>query len=119
MTSLSRRRPRTRAPKATEVPPFERVWRLVRLVPRGKVTTYGQLSQWIERRLTPVGVGWAVRAAPDGLIPWQRVVNAGGGISTNKEHPGLQRAMLEEDGVRFSADGTIDLTRYGWTRRGR
>jgi methylated-DNA-protein-cysteine methyltransferase-like protein len=93
------------------------VWRLVRLIPRGKVATYGQLSQWIDRRLTPLGVGWAVRAAPDGLIPWQRVVSARGGVSTEKEHPGLQRAMLEEEGVRFSPSGTIDLTRYGWRRR--
>ncbi|HWL86777.1 MAG TPA: MGMT family protein, partial [Polyangiaceae bacterium] len=56
--------------------PFQRVWDLVRHVPRGKVVTYGQLSMMIHRRLTPVGVGWAIRAAPDGLIPWQRVVNA-------------------------------------------
>jgi methylated-DNA-protein-cysteine methyltransferase-like protein len=87
------------------------------MIPRGKVATYGQLSCWIDRRLTPLGVGWAVRAAPDGLIPWQRVVNARGGVSTEKEHPGLQRAMLEEEGVRFSFRGTIDLARYGWRRR--
>jgi methylated-DNA-protein-cysteine methyltransferase-like protein len=108
----------TRPPKGKETPPFERVWRLVRRIPRGKVATYGQLSQWIERLLTPVGVGWAVRAAPDDLIPWQRVVNAHGGISTDAEHPGLQRAMLEAEGVRFSSDGHIDLTRYGWDARG-
>jgi methylated-DNA-protein-cysteine methyltransferase related protein len=99
----------------SRLPPFERVWRLVRRIPRGKVATYGQLSRWIERRLTPVGVGWAIRAAPDGLIPWQRVVNARGGISTDGEHPGLQRAMLEAEGVRFSREGNVDLTQYGWT----
>jgi methylated-DNA-protein-cysteine methyltransferase-like protein len=110
-------RPRTRRPSTSrvkEIPPFEQVWRLVRRIPRGKVATYGQLSQWIGRRLTPVGVGWAIRAAPDGLIPWQRVVNARGGISTDHEHPGLQRSMLEKEGVRFSLDGHIDLTRCGW-----
>jgi methylated-DNA-protein-cysteine methyltransferase related protein len=90
------------------------VWRLVRRIPRGKVVTYGQLSNWIDRRLTPLGVGWAIRAAPEGAIPWQRVVNSRGMISTDREHPGLQRSMLEAEGVRFSSDGRVDLARWGW-----
>jgi methylated-DNA-protein-cysteine methyltransferase-like protein len=106
---------RTTAP--AELPPFERVWRLTRRIPRGRVATYGQLSEGIERRLTPVGVGWAIRAAPEGTVPWQRVVNARGGVSTDGEHPGLQRAMLEAEGVVFQRDGTIDLSRYGWRTR--
>ncbi len=100
--------------KAEESPPFERVWRLVRRVPRGRVITYGQLSRMIDRRLTPVGVGWAIRAAPDGLIPWQRVVNGRGGVSTDDQHPGLQRTILEHEGVYFNRDDLIDLDRYGW-----
>lgn len=99
---------------AEAVPPFAQVQDLVRQVPKGKVVTYGQISRMIERRLTPVGVGWAIRAAPEGTIPWQRVVNAQGGISTDGEHPGLQRAMLESEGVRFGRDGKVDLKRYGW-----
>jgi methylated-DNA-protein-cysteine methyltransferase related protein len=110
---------------AVEVPPFEQVWRLVKRIPRGKVTTYGALSQAIGRRLTPVGIGWAIRAAKEGSIPWHRVVNARGGISTDGEHPGLQRAMLEAEGVRFSLSQTkrdqsrereevIDLERHLW-----
>jgi methylated-DNA-protein-cysteine methyltransferase-like protein len=95
--------------------PFEDVWRIVRRIPPGKVATYGQISLLIDRRLTPIGVGWAIRAAPDGSIPWQRVVNGRGGISTDKEHPGLQRAMLEAEGVRFDARGCIDLKRYGFS----
>ena len=89
--------------------PFEQVWRLVRRIPRGKVATYGQLSALVHRRLTPVGIGWALRAAPEGLLPWQRVVNAQGRISTDREHPGLQRTLLEAEGVRFDADGTARL----------
>ena len=71
----------------------------------------------IAGRLTPVGIGWAVRAAPEGTIPWQRVVNARGGISTDGEHPGLQRAMLEKEGVRFERDGCVNLDKYGWRPR--
>jgi methylated-DNA-protein-cysteine methyltransferase-like protein len=95
--------------------PFEDVWRIVRRIPRGRVATYGQISLLIDGRLTPIGVGWAIRAAPEGSIPWQRVVNGRGGISTDKEHPGLQRAMLEAEGVRFDARGCIDLQRYGFS----
>jgi methylated-DNA-protein-cysteine methyltransferase related protein len=103
---------------SAETPPFERVQRLVRSVPRGKVATYGQLSELIDGRLTPVGVGWAIRAAGED-IPWQRVVNGKGGISTDRQHPGLQRSLLEAEGVRFGRDGAIDLSRYGWRARGR
>ena len=106
---------KTRAGRGPEAPPpFQRVQDLVKRIPRGKVATYGQLSQLIERRLTPVGVGWAIRAAGANAIPWQRVVNAQGGVSTDNQHPGLQRAMLEAEGVKFERDGRIDLTRYGW-----
>ena len=106
--------PRRSTPTQAQTGPFEHVWTLVRRIPRGKVATYGQLSMLIDRRLTPVGIGWAIRAAPEGSIPWQRVVNARGGISTDGEHPGLQRAMLEAEGVEFDKQGTIDLARHGW-----
>jgi methylated-DNA-protein-cysteine methyltransferase-like protein len=104
------------APKK-ELPPFTRVQALVKKIPKGRVATYGQLSKLIGGRLTPVGVGWAIRAAAEGSIPWQRVVNASGGISTDREHEGLQRAMLESEGVRFDAEGRIDLARFGWRPR--
>ena len=102
---------------AVEAPPFARVQQLVKRIPKGRVATYGQLSRLIGGRLTPVGVGWAIRAAAEGTIPWQRVVNASGGISTDREHEGLQRAMLESEGVRFDAAGTIDLARFAWRPR--
>ncbi len=93
-------------------PVFAEVWKLVRTIPRGRVATYGQLSQMIGRRLTPVGIGWAIRAS-EGL-PWHRVINARGGISTDNDHPGLQRALLEAEGVRFDRDGLVDLETYRW-----
>ena len=111
-----RKRPKksARRPASEATPPFERVWQLVKGIPRGKVATYGQLSQLIDGRLTPIGVGWAVRAAGETKIPWQRVVNGRGGVSTDDQHPGLQRALLEAEGVRFGRDGLIDLKRHGW-----
>jgi methylated-DNA-protein-cysteine methyltransferase-like protein len=103
--------------KADTVRPFERVWSIASRIPRGRVATYGQLSEMIGHRLSPVGIGWAIRAAPEESIPWHRVVNSRGGISTDREHPGLQRAMLEAEGVGFDAEGRVDMTRAGWRPR--
>lgn len=52
---------------------------------------------------------------PSDEVPWQRVVNAKGMISTRHER-GMQhqRRMLEAEGVVFGARGEIDLKRYGW-----
>jgi methylated-DNA-protein-cysteine methyltransferase-like protein len=96
--------------------PFQEVWDLVKRIPKGRVATYGQLSLMIGKKLTPVGVGWAVNS-PRASIPWQRVVNGKGGISTEKLHPAVQRKLLRSEGVRFRRDGTIDLDKYGWKPR--
>lgn len=96
---------------------FARVHAWVAKIPRGRVATYGQLSELLEGRLSPVGVGWALRASGPRL-PWHRVVNSAGGISTEREQPGRQRALLAAEGVSFAADGTIDLGRYQWRPRG-
>ena len=102
---------------------FDRVFDLVRRIPKGRVMTYGQLATLVENRLSPRAVGWAMHGCPRG-VPWQRVVNASGGTSTDRVPdmpPGLQRAMLEAEGIVFRANGTLDLTRYRWvpTARGR
>jgi methylated-DNA-protein-cysteine methyltransferase related protein len=48
-------------------------------------------------------------------IPWQRVINSQGKISTYKiGHGELQRALLESEGIKFDADGKIDLMRFQW-----
>jgi len=93
--------------------PFRRVHAWVRAIPRGKVATYGQLSRLMRGRLSPVGIGWALHAA-DPEIPWHRVINARGGISTEGHHPGLQRDLLESERVPFRPDGTVDLRACQW-----
>jgi len=59
---------------------------------------------------------------PDNLdIPWWRVVNGSGKISTSPIHhtAQIQRALLEDEGVRFSGVGRIDWDLFGWTAGGR
>ena len=79
--------------------------------------TYGQISILLGQRLSPRAVGWALRRCPDD-VPWQRVVNARGGMSTDRladMPPGLQRTLLEREGIPFSPAGTVDLERFRWS----
>lgn len=101
---------------------FEQVYKIVLKIPQGKVMTYGQISRVLNERLSAAGVGWALHATPqdERRIPWHRVVNSRGGISTTKiiaQHPNLQQAMLEEEGVVFNDKGFIDLSIYQWSMK--
>ena len=94
----------------------EEVFELVRRIPRGRVMTYGQISAELASRLSPRAVGWIMHRCPDD-VPWHRVVNASGGFSTDRlpDFPkGLQRSLLEEEGVEFRGNGTLDLEIYRW-----
>jgi len=96
---------------------FERVYRLVRQVPPGKVTSYGALSRMLGHPRAARTVGWALHSLPEGSdVPWHRVINSQGRVSTScREHAAdLQRALLEAEGVEFDADGTVDWERFGW-----
>ena len=96
---------------------FERIHRVIRCIPRGKVATYGQIARMVGMPRGARTVGWALRATPDGVdIPWQRVVNSQGTISLSSGSQGaaLQRSLLEEEGVIFEEQDRIDLTRFGW-----
>jgi len=77
--------------------------------------TYGQIAVLLPP-LSARAVGWAMNSAPDG-VPWHRVVNSRGGCSTDRlPHipTGLQRALLEAEGVQFNHKGYLELDRYRW-----
>ena len=104
---------------AAEVPNFyAAVYRLVAQIPPGKVTSYGQIARWLGHPSAARAVGYALHALPsDSDIPWQRVVNASGRISSRsaRHYEAIQRALLEADGVRFDPYGSIDLQRFAWS----
>ena len=101
------------------------VWEIVRQIPSGKVSSYGQIAALIP---PPEGmsakdysawgarwVGGAMAACPEG-VPWQRVINAQGKISLRRGDGGLlQRSLLEEEGVTFNEREQVNLSRFGWT----
>ena len=94
----------------------EEVLALVRRIPAGRVMTYGQISHLVAGRVSPRAVGWILHRCPEDL-QWQRVVNASGGCSTDRLGdipPGLQRALLQAEGVEFDASGRLSLERFRW-----
>ena len=99
---------------------FEKIYRFVLKIPRGRVMTYGQIARLLDDRYSPRLVGWAMHATPqDGLnIPWHRVINSKGGISTGRiiiQEPQLQQYLLEAEGVVFDDRGHCDLSVYQWS----
>jgi O-6-methylguanine DNA methyltransferase len=105
--------------------PFERaVLRRVRAIPRGRVTTYGDVAAALGRPGAARAVGAAVRQADDGRpAPYHRVVGADGrvGGAARGEAAGVrERARrLRAEGVQIAADGRVaDFVRLRWPRRG-
>lgn len=91
------------------------VYRLVKKIPRGRVTTYGQLARALDLRGGARAVGYAMAACPSGRgIPWHRVIGAGGRVRMPEPHASLQRRLLESEGVKIEGRG-IDLERHGWS----
>lgn len=94
---------------------YERIYQVTRQVPPGKVATYGQVAEIMGPPCSARTVGWALAALRDHPVdppvPWQRVVNAKGTVSTAK-----QRKLLEKEGIVFDGQGRIDLARHGWDR---
>jgi methylated-DNA-protein-cysteine methyltransferase-like protein len=98
----------------------ERVYRIVRSIPRGRVMTYGQLAEILGEGYTPRTVGFVMHSSDDST-PWHRVINAQGGCSTGRIAlpSDKQQRMLAAEGVEFNERGRCDLQRYLWIPRER
>lgn len=96
---------------------FERIYEIVRQIPRGKVATYGMIAQLAGNPRWARVVGYALHVNPEpGVIPCHRVVNRFGGLSPAFAFGGENRQyeLLREEGVDFTPDGTVDLGQYLW-----
>jgi len=94
----------------------EAVLGVVRRIPEGRVLSYGEVALLAGRPGAARAVGGILRSLTeaDGDVPWQRVINAQGGISTYKVgHGELQTALLRSEGVDV-VRGRVDLRRFGW-----
>ncbi len=103
--------------KMAEGKTFQKVYEIVRQIPKGKVTTYGQIACLIGNPRLSRAVGYALHINPEpGVIPCHRVVNRFGGLSEAFAFGGenQQRILLESEGVVFLPDGRVDLQSHFW-----
>lgn len=96
---------------------FERIYAVVRQIPPGRVATYGQVAARAGNPRWARVVGYALHVNPEpGVIPCHRVVNRFGETSKAFAFGGedVQRRLLEDEGVRFTAEGRVDLEQFLW-----
>jgi methylated-DNA-protein-cysteine methyltransferase-like protein len=102
---------------------YQIAWQVARLIPSGKVSTYGDLAAFIPapdgkdyRSYRAFGARWvagAIKNCPDD-VPWHRVINSQGRISLRGAAYEQQRKLLEAEGVVFDERDRVDLNVYRW-----
>jgi methylated-DNA-protein-cysteine methyltransferase-like protein len=100
---------------------WERIYAVVRRLPRGRGATYGQVAQLAGLPGQARQVGYALHALSEGDgVPWHRVINARGRVSARAAPgwDGAQRRLLTREGVAFDETGRTDLRRFQWKPRG-
>lgn len=95
---------------------FQRVWDVVALIPRRRVTTYGHIAEHLGARSAARSVGWALQAAKHTGLPCHRVVNRFGALSGARHFggPHIMEDLLRNEGIAFNDDGCVDLNRHLW-----
>ena len=90
------------------------IYRLAGQIPAGRVCTYGTLAMLAGRPGAGRTVGWLMSRAPEGL-PAHRVLNRRGEMSPPEVFgEGVQRSLLEAEGITFGLDGRVDIKAHLW-----
>lgn len=96
---------------------FGRVFEVVKMIPEGRVATYGDVAALAGRPGAPRWAGQALANLTGDDVPWHRVLNAQGRVSLDGVRGRVQRQRLMAEGVSFSSAGRVDLIRYRWRPR--
>jgi methylated-DNA-protein-cysteine methyltransferase-like protein len=113
---MQRTRPRTSAKRSHartggSSTAYDRIYAVVRRIPRGRVMTYGEVAAAAGHARAPRLAGYALYALEQGTpLPWHRVVGAGGRLTLARLSPDgalTQRMRLEREGVKFDARGRV------------
>ena len=97
---------------------FDDVWDVVRLIPRGRVTSYGAIAEYLGTKMSARKVGWAMNACPAD-VPAQRVLNRNG-LLTGKHHfpeEDLMQRLLEKEGIEVKDDKVVHWDKVFWHPR--
>ena len=97
---------------------FEKVYDVVRLIPHGRVTSYGAIAEYLGSRGSARMVGWAMNASHSSKqnVPAHRVVNRKG-LLTGKHHFGttsIMQQLLESEGIKIENDQVVDFEKLLW-----
>ncbi len=96
---------------------FEDVYEVVMLIPKGRVTSYGAIANYLGTKSSARMVGWAMNASHlNKKVPAHRVVNSKG-LLTGKHHftpPSSMQARLEKEGVKVKKDQVVDFATKFW-----
>ena len=96
---------------------FKDVFEVAKLIPKGRVTSYGAIAEYLGIKSSARMVGWAMNQAhTNPEVPAQRVVNRNG-LLTGKHHfspPGQMQELLELDGVKVEKDQVVNFKELFW-----
>jgi len=97
---------------------FDSVFQVARLIPKGRVSTYGAIAEYLGSRLSARMVGWAMNAAgsAEKPVPAHRVVNRNGMLS-GKHHfatPTLMEELLRNEKIMVKDDKIVDFDKHFW-----
>jgi methylated-DNA-protein-cysteine methyltransferase related protein len=101
--------------KTSEPNFFKDVYEVVKLIPKGRVTSYGAIANYLGTKMSSRMVGWAMHGCPKG-VPAHRVVNRNG-LLTGKHHfkpPYMMQRLLEKEGVQVSKDKIVGFADIYW-----
>lgn len=96
---------------------FEKIYSVVKMIPKGKVASYGTVAALAGNPRRARVVGYALHVNPEpGKIPCHRVVTRSGEVSKAFAFGGenMQRQLLSEEGIEFLDDGRVDMARFAW-----
>ena len=94
---------------------WDLVYRLVKLIPRGRVLTYGSLARALRLRGGARAAGRAMAATSSGKgVPWHRVVGERGKLLIREPYASVQRKLLESEGVAL-VESRVDLKKHLWS----
>lgn len=99
---------------------YERVYEVVAQIPNGRVTTYGAIARHLGVASGARMVGYALNGSHGKNIPAHRVLNRLGQLTGRAHFPGdTMRERLQQEGVQFSGDYTVDIEKHFWSPDGR
>lgn len=97
---------------------YEDVLEVTKLIPRGRITSYGAIAKYLGTKMSSRMVGWALNGSmhSTGQVPAHRVVNRNG-VLTGKAHfgtPTRMQELLEKEKIKVIDDQVVDFEKLFW-----